>query len=291
MDEETEGNTCNCDANLPIPSFDEGTITNITALPITKMSFGGLSYDLQYAAFTLGRLKCFGARPIAMATSCSALKMTGVTQSGYYHIKGEDDVYAALVFCDMQSGTYTDVPQLNQPSRDSPIGTILAWVKKPEDDLESISSLPDGWVPCDGSIITQGPWSGGKTPDLNGGHFLRGGNDEELLSLEEDQVQDHQHLDNGHSHSASSTSPSHSHSYHDTWIDVSISNRYCETQCPGHYSGGTTDTLRTSNSASVPVSTTVSSHTSGLTGVSSAYRAGSETRPRNMRVQWIMRCW
>ena len=59
-DEETKHNTCNCDANLPIALTDTGTITNTSALPVAKLFFGGLDYDLQAAAFKLGRLKCYG---------------------------------------------------------------------------------------------------------------------------------------------------------------------------------------------------------------------------------------
>ena len=60
IDEETLHNTCNCDANLPIALTDTGTITNTSALPVAKLFFGGLDYDLQAAAFKLGRLKCYG---------------------------------------------------------------------------------------------------------------------------------------------------------------------------------------------------------------------------------------
>ena len=42
VDEETRGNTCNCDANLPIPLYDTGVLTNMTALPVTKLYFGRL---------------------------------------------------------------------------------------------------------------------------------------------------------------------------------------------------------------------------------------------------------
>ena len=72
-------NTCNCDANLPVLLQDTGThllhcipklcsylsfltgiITNSSALPITRMFFGGLNYDAQSGEFLLGRLKCYG---------------------------------------------------------------------------------------------------------------------------------------------------------------------------------------------------------------------------------------
>ena len=51
---------CNCDTNLPIPLTDSGTITNMTALPVIKLFFGGLSYEMESGAFQLGRLKCYG---------------------------------------------------------------------------------------------------------------------------------------------------------------------------------------------------------------------------------------
>ena len=60
VEEETKSNRCNCDANLPIPLRDTGVITNSTALPVQKLFFGGLNFDLQSASFILGRLKCYG---------------------------------------------------------------------------------------------------------------------------------------------------------------------------------------------------------------------------------------
>ena len=61
-------------------------------------------------------------------------------------------------------------------------------------------------------MITAGPWAGGRTPDLNG-LFLRGGNEDNVLEMEDSQLQDHEHTDGGHSHScsASSTAAPHSH--------------------------------------------------------------------------------
>ena len=60
IEEETKQNTCNCDANLPVALTDSGTITNSSALPMVKLYFGGLTYEIQYATYTLGRLKCYG---------------------------------------------------------------------------------------------------------------------------------------------------------------------------------------------------------------------------------------
>ena len=77
-----------------------------------KLFFGGLSYELQSAAYQLGRLKCYGEKDVEIATSCAALKKKNVMTSGYYNIKPEGDTHTKLVFCDMKSGTYTDVPQV-----------------------------------------------------------------------------------------------------------------------------------------------------------------------------------
>ena len=69
----------------------------------------------------------------------------------------------------------------------APIGTIVAWTPKPNQDTLNPVDLPDGWVLCDGSVITYGIWSGQSTPDLNGRkRFLRGGSYEDVL-MEENQ--------------------------------------------------------------------------------------------------------
>ena len=126
IEEETKHNTCNCDAILPIPSTDtgelehwlglyisnSGTITNMTALPVMKLFFGGLNYELQSAAFQLGRLKCYGDKP-----------------AGNTHTK--------LVFCDMKSGTYTDVPQVKNIDNEIDIFDTLFQV----DEISSASPL------------------------------------------------------------------------------------------------------------------------------------------------------
>ena len=80
------------------------------------------------------------------------------------------------------------------PVSNAPIGTILAWVPKPEKISSKAVSIPDGWMPCDGSLITQGQWKGGKTPDLNSvGAFLRGDPTDLVLEMKDSQIEDHQH--------------------------------------------------------------------------------------------------
>jgi len=300
IDEQTRGNTCNCDVHLPVPSTDTGTITNTTALPVMTLFFGGLDYDLQFAAYQLGRLKCYGDKDVEIATSCAALKKKGIMTSGYYNIKPAGDTHTKLVFCDMKSGTYTDVPQVDEVSNASPLGTILAWVPQPETS-QTAETLPDGWLPCDGSTITRGPWAGGKTPNLNSiGAFLRGGTGDKVLEMEDDQVQDHEHEDHGHKHScsASSSAADHHHTYYKAVHSDDDDGEFCGA---GSSCQDTNDKLDYSsqytNYASVSVSTSCSTttHSSGMGGIKSngwnAARSGTETRPINMKVTYVMRCW
>ena len=87
IESETLMNRCNCDSTLPIPLTDTGTkkdvfclqsnifkgiITNTTALPVTKLYFGGLIYDVQSGAFLLGRLKCYGKNKVLALKACAS---------------------------------------------------------------------------------------------------------------------------------------------------------------------------------------------------------------------------
>ena len=156
----------------------------------------------------------------------------------------------------------------------APIGTITAWASKPTKDTRETVNLPEGWVRCSGEIIPEpSVWAGQLTPDLNGGRrFLRGAPDSEMLRMEEDQMQDHRHT---------VSDPGHTHPYVDMHVGI---------PSDGHYGPIASDTTLDRYDYSYH-STTSSRHT-GLTvqGVSSG-RHGSETRPRNMHVIYIMRVW
>lgn len=78
-----------------------------------------------------------------------------------------------------------------------PVGTIMAWHKS----LSGTPSLPAGWVECNGQVLSDpaSPYDGQMIPDLNGqGRFLRGSTTSGVL--QSDQMQGHVHYDFGHIH-------------------------------------------------------------------------------------------
>jgi len=170
-----------------------------------------------------------------------------------------------------------DITNLNL----APVGTISAWVTKPtkETSDNDMVNLPDGWVRCDGSPIPQPSiWAELLTPNLNGEkRFLRGASDEDVLTLEEDQIQEHVHK---------IADPGHNHGYVDryTWADGDHHES-------GHWGPGTwadTDYDRFDQ----PHDGISDTETTGIKvdGVLGG-RTGDETRPKNMNVVFIMKVW
>ena len=51
---------CNCDARLPLWSEDSGVINSKDVLPITGVTYGPLTFELEQANFTIGPLRCSG---------------------------------------------------------------------------------------------------------------------------------------------------------------------------------------------------------------------------------------
>ena len=270
--------TCNCDSIEPTPLLDTGLLMKSSSLPIKSIAFGGLSFEMQQASYTIGRLICKGKKENKIGTSCKSLKLAGETRSGYYTLKKQGSTHTSTVYCDMSTGGYETVPEFKQLSSASPLGTITSWTPKDAMDSEDKLDLPDGWLPCDVRSIENGLWAGRVTPDLNtNGHFLRGGQENNAMEFEEDQMQDHEHTDAGHSHSSSP----HSHSYLDSFVGG-------EGQAfPWSAGADRADHSRNTDAASVMIE----SAASNIGGVSSSFRSGAETRPRNMKVIWIMKCW
>ena len=134
--------------------------------------------------------------------------------------------------------------------------------------------LPDGWMRCDGSVIPHGSiWEGKIVPNLNGERrFLRGGNDGDVLKLEDDQIQSHEHIFND---------PGHTHVYDDEYMS-------------GPTAGvGPDNSDHNLDKWDHPHSRVTNSAKTGISvgGVSSSARHGDETRVKNMNIIWIIRIW
>jgi len=156
----------------------------------------------------------------------------------------------------------------------APLGTITAWVNRPAINAPHTENLPYGWMRCDGSIIpSPSPWAGQHIPNINGEkRFLRGSVDSEMLQTEEDSIQSHTH---------GVSDPGHSHGYDDKWPS-------CGSSVDGIIGPDGCDTAGDRFDNSHP-STSKAGHTGiSVTGAQGA-RIDSETRPKNIKVVYIMR--
>ena len=121
-------------------------------------------------------------------------------------------------------------------------------------------------------IEAPSPWEGQLTPNLNGEErFLRGGLDDVQLQTEEDSLQAHTH---------GISDPGHGHGYTDRWSAAGNLPAGFGPCC------GDTDAYRFDQ----PHSDTTSSGKSNIevTGIDEA-RSADETRPKNIRVVYIMK--
>jgi hypothetical protein len=134
-----------------------------------------------------------------------------------------------------------------------------------------------GWISCDGGKIPEpSPWAGQYTPNLNGNRlFLRGTNPENVLEIQDDSFEDHSHVivDPGHSHS--DTGHTHKH-----WGFTPGSEGYYYGTSNFHTNEATTYT----GYAQITTDKTNIKISSAKEG-----KSGTETRPKNMGVQWIIR--
>ena len=125
---------------------------------------------------------------------------------------------------------------------------------------------------CDGSVITApSPWEGEKTPNINGEErFLRGGLDGVQLEMEEDSLQAHTHgvSDSGHSHG--------------------YDDKYQGWAGDGYWGPYLKDILSDRFDQSHSSITNSATSNIKVTDVSGA-RTSGETRPKNIRVVYIMK--
>jgi len=176
----------------------------------------------------------------------------------------------------------TSIAQLRQDMDNMnnllPVGSIIAWVTKPTKYTSELASLPDGWVRCNGDIIPKPSiWAGKLTPDLNGEkRFLRGSSDRDVLTLEEDQMQDHQHT---------LRDPGHEHPYEDKYPN--------QGEDSGDGNNGPGNSWDRKYDRWDKTHNVWTSRVSTGAKVLSVFggRSGSETRPKNMNVIFIMKVW
>jgi len=148
----------------------------------------------------------------------------------------------------------------------APVGTILAWTPYPDKNTPNPVTLPEGWVECDGRDITEGIWTGHATPDLNKSQrFLRGGIVGNALELEEDTTAVH---DLKTSHSL-------------TFTDIYYAGDHT---CSTYYDHGIHDKKNSDHE-----SDNRCLRTDGVQGSIQINGGSTETRPKNMKIVWVMK--
>ena len=155
-------------------------------------------------------------------------------------------------------------------------GTISAWTPYPDKTNPQPISLPKCYVLCDGSEITEGIWAGHKTPNLNKSkRFLRGGRLSDVLKVEEDSIQEHSHASNvndpGHKHGYTVYGP---RDVPDGHPEPAYDQADWQTPVSPYHTDGMDK-----------VGTGISMSVTGVTGA----RKGSETKPKNMNVVFVMK--
>ena len=130
------------------------------------------------------------------------------------------------------------------------------------------------------------------TPNLNGERrFLRGGLDADVLTLEDYQLEDHQHKDGGHSHSCSATSTADRHR-HDKWQQeymYGCGHSVNDDMCLGADDLDWVDDWISYEYVTVHTTCSTTTHVSNIGHVDVGANSGEETRPKNMNVIFIIR--
>jgi hypothetical protein len=157
-----------------------------------------------------------------------------------------------------------------------PVGTIVGWHK----NLSGIPALPGTWVQCSGGTVNdaQSPINNQPIPNLNGGRFLRGSGTSGVF--QDDQMQ-------GHIHNTNTVRPNillgnQQPAPNQGWWAGDVLNRNGGLAQWTQNAGGLQSIFRQdehNHTITPPVND----------GSNGNPRFGSETRPSNMSVTWIMR--
>jgi hypothetical protein len=171
-----------------------------------------------------------------------------------------------------------------------PIGTIMGH----HEDLTGVPSLPGTWVACDGQTISdsESPLDGQTIPDLNtNGEFLRGKRGVSTGTAQAEETASHTH-DIGHGHGDSFTTNVDGHTHGSGskmgYIPTATSGTTRRIQFDFKVADGSSTAVdpgyNTADNHSHSVNGSVTAHSGN-----SAATGGSETRPLNCNVTWIIR--
>jgi len=164
-----------------------------------------------------------------------------------------------------------------------PLGSIVAWVPKPDKAAADESEIPDGWMYCDGSKIAEGIWAGLHTPDLNNkNEFLRGGTEIDYLNHEDCAIQDL-----GLDLVKNEEKISHVHEFLYEWHDhdrcSDAGGGAFDKICNTNWHTGTSGKSGQTESSDMTITY------AGVSLKQNDYRKADETRPINSKVIWIIR--
>ncbi len=169
----------------------------------------------------------------------------------------------------------------------------MSWVPTPVRGSGVLSRIPDNFQLCDGSLINEGPWQGLYTPNMTD-VFLRGGTTLNYLEYQDDSIQDHVHIDLGHTHDDpghTHQDAGHSHGYVDRWLHQEGSTDDFDDS--DDYDNGYIYENKQTASAKANIQTAFTnlrSSYANIQGVNgNSAKISDETRPKNMKVCFIMR--
>ena len=160
-----------------------------------------------------------------------------------------------------------------------PIGSVVSWLKT----FTNTPALPDGWVECDGSTLSDSdsPYDGQVIPDLNGGIFLEGQATSGATGGAATMAHTH-------------TGASHTHTLTNAYAKVDLNATTNEIQTG--YNASTFSTNRTGTGMSIVAEADTSSASTGLGGntdatasSTSSAASNTENRPPFYTVVFIMR--
>ncbi|CAD5119519.1 DgyrCDS8121 [Dimorphilus gyrociliatus] len=95
-----ENFTCRCDSKLPVLQDEGGWVTNKNKLPVSEVSFDGISKPNGKGYYSLGTFGC-GPQPFYLPTGCKDAAEKGY-KTGEILIRPNDNLDPFIVYCNME---------------------------------------------------------------------------------------------------------------------------------------------------------------------------------------------